>query len=96
MGAVLRYTVWRLGFFFVAVGFFYALGARWWLNLGLSAVVALLLSYVLLRRQRNEVAAVLTRALAVHRDETAEDAALDAEAGAGAEHETASGGPGQS
>jgi len=57
----MRYTVLRLGIFALCLVLFNALGAKSWLGLLLAAVVSVLVSLLLLRRQREEMAAVLQR-----------------------------------
>ncbi|PPK93517.1 uncharacterized protein DUF4229 [Kineococcus xinjiangensis] len=57
----LKYTVLRLGVFVLALVVLTWAGARGWLALGLAAVVSVLLSLVLLRRQREEMALALQR-----------------------------------
>ncbi|WP_432498920.1 DUF4229 domain-containing protein [Kineococcus gypseus] len=59
MGATLKYTVMRLGVFVLSLAVAAGLGARGWLALLIAAVVSVLLSLVLLRRQREEMAARL-------------------------------------
>ncbi|GAA0301930.1 DUF4229 domain-containing protein [Kineococcus aurantiacus] len=59
MGVTLRYTALRLGIFFVVLVVVNALGAKGWLGLAIAAVVSVLLSLVLLRRQREQMAAAL-------------------------------------
>ncbi|WP_432533187.1 DUF4229 domain-containing protein [Kineococcus arenarius] len=59
MGATLKYTVLRLGLFVLCLVALSALGARGWLALAVAAVLSVLLSLVLLRRQREEMAARL-------------------------------------
>ena len=59
MSPYLKYTVLRLGVFVVVLLVLIQLGAHSWLALGLAAVVSVLLSLVLLRRQREEMAARL-------------------------------------
>jgi mannitol-specific phosphotransferase system IIBC component len=58
-GATLRYTVLRLGIFAVCLIVARAVGAVGWLALLIAAVVSVLLSLVLLRRQREQMAAAL-------------------------------------
>jgi hypothetical protein len=78
MRSVLAFTVYRLGIFVIAVLGFYALGARGALNLVLSGVTSVLLSYVLLRRQRDEMAQVVAARINSSHLEAEEDAAVDA------------------
>ncbi|MCI2238860.1 DUF4229 domain-containing protein [Paenibacillus sp. TRM 82003] len=59
MGATLKYTVLRLGIFVLCLLLMSALGARGWLALAVAAVLSVLLSLLLLRRQREEMAARL-------------------------------------
>ena len=61
MSPYLKYTVLRLGVFVVVLLVLIQLGAHSWLALGLAAVVSVLLSLVLLRRQREEMAADIQR-----------------------------------
>lgn len=84
MRAFVQFTVLRVGFFVASVLVLWALGARGYLNLVLSAMVALLLSYALLGRQRQQVARSLERRLTSHTDETVEDALVDATPSGGA------------
>jgi mannitol-specific phosphotransferase system IIBC component len=58
-GATFRYTVLRLGIFVVCLVVARAAGAVGWLALLIAAVVSVLLSLVLLRRQREQMAAAL-------------------------------------
>ena len=60
-GPYLKYTVLRLGVFVLALVVLSWAGARGWLALALAAVVSVLLSLVLLRRQREEMALDLQR-----------------------------------
>ena len=60
-GATLRYTVLRLGIFVVCLVVARAVGAVGWLALLIAAVVSVLLSLVLLRRQREQMAVALQR-----------------------------------
>ena len=57
----LKYTVLRLGDFVIALLVLIQLGAHGWLALGLAAVISVLLSLLLLRRQREEMAADIQR-----------------------------------
>ena len=57
----MRYTVLRLGIFALCLVLFNALGAKSWLGLLLAGVVSVLVSLLLLRRQREEMAAALQR-----------------------------------
>ncbi|WP_432482396.1 DUF4229 domain-containing protein [Kineococcus esterisolvens] len=59
MGPALKYTVMRLGIFVLCLVVLSALGARGWLALAVAAVLSVLLSLLLLRRQREEMAARL-------------------------------------
>jgi len=59
MGVTLRYTVLRLGLFFLSLVALRLLGASGWLMVGGAAVVSVLLSLVLLRRQREQMAVAL-------------------------------------
>lgn len=56
MNPVAKYTLLRLGLFVAALAVLYALGGDGWLVLLLAAVISLGLSYLLLRRQREEMA----------------------------------------
>jgi len=82
----LKYTVMRLGLFVVALAVLYLLGARGLLAVVLAVLVSAMLSFVLLRNQRDEVASQVSQRLQ-HRmdtrtppsqDEQVEDAAADA------------------
>jgi hypothetical protein len=53
---VAKYTLLRLGLFVACLAALYAVGGNGWLVLVLAAVISLALSYVLLRRQREEMA----------------------------------------
>ncbi len=55
----LRYTAMRLGIFVVCLVLAAALGARTWLALLIAAVVSVLLSLLLLRKQREAMALAL-------------------------------------
>ena len=61
MNPYVSYTVLRLGVFVAAFVVLSALGARSWLALGLAALVSVLLSLVLLCRQREAMALDLQR-----------------------------------
>ncbi|WP_167587288.1 DUF4229 domain-containing protein [Kineococcus rubinsiae] len=61
MGVAMRYTVLRLGIFALCLVLANALGAKSWLGLLIAAVVSVLVSLLLLRRQREEMAAALQR-----------------------------------
>lgn len=54
-----RYTVMRLSIFVLCLVLANALGAKGWLGLAIAAVVSVLLSLVLLRKQREQMAAAL-------------------------------------
>jgi membrane protein implicated in regulation of membrane protease activity len=75
MGVTLRYTALRLGIFAVCLVVAGALGAKTWLALAIAAVASVLLSLVLLRKQREQMAAALQQRidgrLAEQRDGTA-------------------------
>jgi mannitol-specific phosphotransferase system IIBC component len=71
-GATLRYTVLRLGIFAVCLIVARAVGAVGWLALLIAAVVSVLLSLVLLRRQREQMALALQRRVE-HRVEARQD-----------------------
>ena len=81
---VLRYTVLRLALFGAALGLLALAGARGILLVALTVVVSLALSYLLLRRQRDALAAAIAARVEArphHRggvDEAAEDAADEA------------------
>jgi hypothetical protein len=84
---VLRYTVLRLGLFVVVLAALFAAGARGLLLVGLTVVVSLALSYLLLRKQRDAMAVVIAERIAARTgephhadgvDEAAEDAEDDA------------------
>jgi hypothetical protein len=84
---LLKYSVMRLGLFVAAMGLLYVAGIQTLLpNLLLAAVISLLLSYVLLRRPREElsqqiadrVSGRLKTPLGLDDDAEAEDAAVDA------------------
>jgi hypothetical protein len=82
---VLRYSLLRLALFAVVLGALWVLGARGILLVALTVVVSLALSYLLLRRQRDALAAAIAARVETrpeHRggvDEAAEDAADDAQ-----------------
>ncbi|PRY15955.1 DUF4229 domain-containing protein [Kineococcus rhizosphaerae] len=59
MGVTFRYTAMRLGIFVLVLIGVNALGAKGWLGLAIAAVVSVLLSVVLLRKQREQMAAAL-------------------------------------
>ncbi|WP_432510300.1 DUF4229 domain-containing protein [Kineococcus sp. SYSU DK001] len=59
MGVALRYTVLRLGIFVLCLVVAREAGAVGWLALLIAAVVSVLLSLILLRRQREQMAAAL-------------------------------------
>lgn len=59
MGVTLRYTAMRLGIFVLCLVVAGALGAKTWLALAIAAVVSVLLSIVLLRKQREQMAVAL-------------------------------------
>ena len=61
MSPYLKYTVLRLGVFVLALVVLKWAGAESWLLLGLAALVSVLVSLVLLRRQREEMAADIQR-----------------------------------
>ena len=58
-GATLRYTALRLGIFVLCLVVARAVGAVGWLALLIAAVVSVLLSLLLLRRQREQMALAL-------------------------------------
>lgn len=59
MGVTLRYTVLRLGIFFVSLVLLRAVGASGVLMVAGAAVISVLLSLVLLRKQREQMATAL-------------------------------------
>ncbi|GAA4660534.1 DUF4229 domain-containing protein [Kineococcus glutinatus] len=61
MGPYLKYTVLRLGVFVLCLVVLTWAGARGLLAIGLAALVSVLLSLLLLRRQREEMALALQR-----------------------------------
>lgn len=61
--AFLRYTAARLVLFGLALGVLYLIGARSWLLFLLALLLSGLVSYVLLSRQRDAIAAVVTERL---------------------------------
>jgi hypothetical protein len=89
---LLKYTVLRLALFVASMGVLYLLGMRGLLNVAVAALISLMLSYVLLRRPREDlsqaIAGRISRRLAdpserrtplgLDDDAAAEDAALDA------------------
>jgi hypothetical protein len=76
--AVLLYTVLRVLAFAVPFGILYALGLEWWISALVAAAVGFCVSYIFLRRQRDDVALRLAEARANGPkpgvDEDAEDA----------------------
>jgi hypothetical protein len=76
--AVLLYTVLRVLAFAVPFGILYALGVEWWIAALLAAAVGFCVSYIFLRRQRDEVAVRIAEARAngpkPRADEDVEDA----------------------
>ena len=58
--AILRYTAARLALFGLALGALFLLGARSWLLFLLALVLSGLVSYVLLSRQRDAMATVVS------------------------------------
>jgi hypothetical protein len=81
---VLRYSVLRLALFAAVLGVLWLVGARGILLVGLAAVVSFALSYLLLRRQRDAVAAAISSRVEARPhhaggvDEAFEDAADEA------------------
>lgn len=80
---MLRYTVLRLALFVAVLGGLALAGARGVLLIGLTVVVSIALSYLLLRRQRDAVAAAIAERMQTRleaprgaggTDEAAEDA----------------------
>ena len=55
MGVTFRYTVMRLSIFVLCLLLANALGAKGWLGLAIAAVVSVLLSLLLLRKQREHL-----------------------------------------
>lgn len=78
MRAVLLFTVLRVLAFAVPFGILYALGLEWWIAALIAAAVGFCVSYVFLRRQREQVARQLAEVRAngpkPRADEDAEDA----------------------
>ena len=78
---MLRYAVLRIALFLVVLLALHAVGMGGWLLLLVAAFVSVLLSYVLLARQREAVAVALAERtearLAATPDEVAEDAEAD-------------------
>jgi hypothetical protein len=81
---VLRYSLLRLAVFAAVLGVLWVAGARGVLLLALTVVISLALSYLLLRRQRDALAAAIAARVEArphHRggvDEAVEDAADEA------------------
>jgi uncharacterized membrane protein len=82
------YTLWRVLLFVVAFGVGYLAGLRGWLLVVVAAVVALAVSYLALRRQRDAAAlwlaeraqrrkAAVGRSRATDEDAAYEDAVVD-------------------
>lgn len=87
---LLRYTLLRVALLLASVAVLYLLGMRSWLLWGAAIVVAALLSYVLLPRQRDQAALDIARTVerrrsAPRRDPDAdyEDAAVEGADGEG-------------
>jgi predicted RND superfamily exporter protein len=82
----LKYTVMRLGLFVAVLALAYLLGARGLLAFALAVLVSAMLSFVLLRGQRDAVASQVSNGLqrrlsarpSPSQDELVEDAAVDA------------------
>ncbi|WGW10956.1 DUF4229 domain-containing protein [Saxibacter everestensis] len=55
MNAVVKYSLLRLGIFFLAFGALWVAGFNELVSLVLATVIAVLLSFLLLRRQRDDV-----------------------------------------
>jgi hypothetical protein len=78
----LSYSLYRVLLFAVPLTLLLALGIVWWLAAACAALIGLCLSYIFLRKPREEVARDLYSARhptteAVHPDAESEDAALD-------------------
>lgn len=97
---LLKYSVLRLALFVAAMGLLYVIGIRGLLNLVTAGVVSLLLSYLLLRRPREELSQQIAdkvsgrlkdpdRRSALEDDAAAEDAAAEAAAAESAAAEAA-------
>lgn len=84
--AFLKFTVLRLAVFVASLGLLYVAGVRGLLLPVIAAVVSLVLSYILLRRQRDELALALDQHV---RNRTANRHPTGAEADAAAEDGTA-------
>jgi hypothetical protein len=93
---LLKYSVMRLALFVASMGLLYLLQIRGLLNIVLAAVISLLLSYLLLRRPREELTQQIAdrvagrlkggpsarrSSLGLDDDAEAEDAALDSAEG---------------
>lgn len=76
--AVLVYTVLRVLAFAVPFGILYAVGLEWWISALVAAAIGFCVSYIFLRRQRDDVARRLADVRAKGQkpgaDEDAEDA----------------------
>ncbi|MBC7443219.1 MAG: DUF4229 domain-containing protein [Ramlibacter sp.] len=94
--AWVSYSVLRVLMFAVPLAVLLTLQIEWWLAAGLSALIGVSLSYILLRKPRERVALGLYQARhpdkdVVHPDAASEDASLDrAEAAAASELSQAS------
>lgn len=71
---LLRYTLLRLALLLGSVGALYLLGMRSWLLWGAGILVAALLSYVLLPRQRDKAALDIARSVERRRTGAPQDA----------------------
>lgn len=76
---LLRYTLLRVALLLGSVGALYLLGMRSWLLWGAGILVAALLSYVLLPRQRDKAALDIARSVERRRTGTHQDADADYE-----------------
>ncbi|MFI7587987.1 DUF4229 domain-containing protein [Spongisporangium articulatum] len=84
--ALLKFTVLRLGLFVASLGLLFVLGMRGLITFVLAAVISLVLSYILLRRQREELAQALeqrTHERLANRQAAGADADAAAEDGTG-------------
>lgn len=83
MQAIISYTLWRLGFFFVPFLIMAWAGVPIWLAAAIALVFAFCASYLFLQRQRTAFVEALGRARrgerTVSEDEDIEDAVVDAD-----------------
>ena len=84
--ALLKFSVLRLAVFVASLGLLYLIGVRGLLLPVIAAAVSLVLSYILLRRQREELATALEQHV---RNRTANRHPTGADADAAAEDGTA-------